>query len=383
MPLRRAPSIDRYDEIPRGGRGPPPPPPRDPATRIRDGDRARCTFYMLRDDASLWWEGAAHAVDMATLTWARFKEMFFGKYFPADVRSRLTREFMSLRRGDLSVADFICKFDRRCHFVPMIARDAAEKLRHFLDGLRPTLRRDVMLMRPAEGHKAADYPRNKGPITGRDYVRHAEEAEADPDSTLITGVATHALLDSGAMHSFIYESLFNRLGIIPVAMDSGFRLLIIGDQMFTSQIVNRLELRLQKYTVHADLIELPLPEFDIILRMDWLSSHGVVIDFRLRSVSVRPLSWKPFVFEAARHQQMPHVISYLCAMKLMRRGCQAFLASIVSVTEPVSQRLEDVDVVSEFSSVFPDDISSVPPDREVEFSIELMSGTVPISKAQY
>ncbi|XP_073273275.1 uncharacterized protein [Primulina huaijiensis] len=258
----------------------------------------------MRDDASLWWEGAAHAVDLATLTWARFKELFYGKYFPADVRGRLTREFMSLRQRDSSVAEFIRKFDRGCHFVPQIARDADQKLRHFLDGLRPTLRRDVMLMWLAgyneEGHKAADCPKSKGPITGRAFVMHAEEAEAAPDSTLITGVATHALLDSGATHSFISESFVKRIGITPVAMDLGFRVSIpSGDQMFTSRILRGLELRLQQKAVQADLIVLPLPEFDIILGMDWLSSHGAVIDFRQRSVSVRPPSGKPFVFEAA------------------------------------------------------------------------------------
>ncbi|XP_073290985.1 uncharacterized protein [Primulina huaijiensis] len=153
-------------------------------------------------------------------------------------------------------------------------------------------------------------------------------------------------------------------------MDLGFRVSIpSGDQMFTSQIVNKLELRLQKIAVQADLIVLPLPEFDIILDMDWLSLNGVVIDFRQRS--------------AARHQQMPHIISCICARKLMKRGCQAFFASILSVSEPVSQRLEDVDVVRYFPSVFPDDVTGIPPDREVDFSIELMPVTVPISKAFY
>ncbi|XP_075504449.1 uncharacterized protein LOC142541875 [Primulina tabacum] len=180
----------------------------------------------------------------------------------------------------------------------------------------------------------------------------------------IADVATHALLDSGATHSFISKSFVKRLGIIPVVMNSGFRLSIpSGDQMFTSQIVKRLELRLHKYTVHAYFIVLPLPEFDIILGMDWLSSHGAVIDLRQRSVSIRPPSGKPFVFEAAKHQQIPHVISCLCARKLLRRGCQAFLASIVSVSEPVSQMLEDVDVVREFSSVFPDDVSDIMPPK--------------------
>ncbi|XP_075524568.1 uncharacterized protein LOC142556970 [Primulina tabacum] len=167
-------------------------------------------------------------------------------------------------------------------------------------------------------------------------------------------------------------------------MDSGFRVSIpSGDQIFTSQIVKRLEFRLQKYMVQADLIVLSLLEFDIILGMDWLSLNGAVIDFRQRSVSVRPPSGKPFIFEAARDQQFPHVISCMCARKLMKRGCQKFLASIVSVSEPVSQRLEDVDVVSEFSSIFPGDVSGIPPDREVDFCIEVMVGTVPISKAPY
>ncbi|XP_073045988.1 uncharacterized mitochondrial protein AtMg00860-like [Primulina eburnea] len=35
----------------------------------------------------------------------------------------------------------------------------------------------------------------------------------------------------------------------------------------------------------------------------------------------------------------------------------------------------------EFSGVFHDDVAGIPPDREVDFSIELMSRTVPISKA--
>ncbi|XP_075490775.1 uncharacterized protein LOC142529201 [Primulina tabacum] len=38
-----------------------------------------------------------------------------------------------------------------------------------------------------EGHMAADCPKSKSPTTCRAYVMHAEEAEAEPNSTLITG----------------------------------------------------------------------------------------------------------------------------------------------------------------------------------------------------
>ncbi|XP_073025174.1 uncharacterized protein [Primulina eburnea] len=115
-----------------------------------DADRVKCATYLFREDASLWWEGAAHGVNFAIITWPQFKEIFYEKYFTVVVRGRLRREFMSLRQGDLTVAVYVKKFDRGCHFVPLIARDTAEKLRHFMDGLRPTLHNNVMMMHPLD-----------------------------------------------------------------------------------------------------------------------------------------------------------------------------------------------------------------------------------------
>jgi hypothetical protein len=45
--------------------------------------------------------------------------------------------------------------------------------------------------------------------------------------------------------------------------------------------------------------------------------------------------------------------------------------------------LEDIRVVSEFTDVFPEDLPGMPPDRDIEFSIELIPGTAPISKRPY
>ena len=45
--------------------------------------------------------------------------------------------------------------------------------------------------------------------------------------------------------------------------------------------------------------------------------------------------------------------------------------------------IDAIPVVDEFSKVFPNDITTLPPEREVEFSIELVSGVGPVSKAPY
>ena len=46
-------------------------------------------------------------------------------------------------------------------------------------------------------------------------------------------------------------------------------------------------------------------------------------------------------------------------------------------------KLDDIPVVREFPDVFPEDLLGIPIDREIEFSIDLLSGTSAISKALY
>ncbi len=44
---------------------------------------------------------------------------------------------------------------------------------------------------------------------------------------------------------------------------------------------------------------------------------------------------------------------------------------------------EDIPVVHEFPNVFPPELTTMPPDREIEFVIDVVPGIVPISKAPY
>jgi len=45
-----------------------------------------------------------------------------------------------------------------------------------------------------------------------------------------------------------------------------------------------------------------------------------------------------------------------------------------------TSKLEEIPVVCEYADVFPDDLSGMSPDRDIEFVIELQPGTAPISK---
>ena len=80
------------------------------------------------------------------------------------------------------------------------------------------------------------------------------------------------------------------------------------------------------------------------------------------------------------------VLSFLEARDLVCPGCSAFLACLVSLSaeESADSRAPyDVHVVSEFVDVFPEELPNLPPRRKVNFTIDLVPGTIPISKAPY
>jgi hypothetical protein len=71
------------------------------------------------------------------------------------------------------------------------------------------------------------------------------------------------------------------------------------------------------------------------------------------------------------------------ARKLIVGGDQAFLTFIVAPTKQAKKNLEDIPVVCEYPDVFSSDYSGLPSQREVEFGIECVPNTNPISKAPY
>ena len=81
----------------------------------------------------------------------------------------------------------------------------------------------------------------------------------------------------------------------------------------------------------------------------------------------------------------PHVpmISVLRARDLLQGGCIGFLASVVDTTQVVPVGPEETRLVCEFLDVFSDDLPGLPPQREIEFVIELARGTKPVFRAPY
>ncbi|GJY54494.1 hypothetical protein Tco_0446158 [Tanacetum coccineum] len=76
------------------------------------------------------------------------------------------------------------------------------------------------------------------------------------------------------------------------------------------------------------------------------------------------------------------VISCIKAHKYVERGYHLFLAHVTEKKSKEKQ-LEDVPVIRDFTEVFPNDLSGLPPPRQVEFQNDLVLGATPIARAPY
>ena len=142
------------------------------------------------------------------------------------------------------------------------------------------------------------------------------------------------------------------------------------------------EITIGEMKAQADLIKLGEMEYDIILEMDWLSTYHLHVDCRLKKIIFKIEGGPKYVFEGVKNKVKIAVILALKATKLLRHGCRGFLATLIDKKHE-EVRIEDIAVVREYPDVFPEELPGLPPDREVEFSIDLLPGTRPISKAPY
>ncbi|XP_069145428.1 uncharacterized protein [Solanum lycopersicum] len=114
-------------------------------------------------------------------------------------------------------------------------------------------------------------------------------------------------------------------------------------------------------------------DFDVILGMDWLSRYHDVLDCNAKTVTLAMPSVSRVERKSVSGSYPRKVISFMRSQRLVERGCLSYLAFIRDTSvEPPS--MDSVPVVQEFLDVFPFNLPGVPPDRDIDFAIDLEPG---------
>jgi hypothetical protein len=121
--------------------------------------------------------------------------------------------------------------------------------------------------------------------------------------------------------------------------------------------------------------------FDVILGMDWLSMYHACVDCFRKEVVFRPPGTAEFKVCGNQSTNLLKLVSAMQATRLLKQGCTGFLACVT--LEALEAKISELPIVRDFVDVFPEELPGLPPDREIEFTIDLVPGTGPISKAPY
>ena len=183
------------------------------------------------------------------------------------------------------------------------------------------------------------------------------------------------LFDSGASHSFIVASVVIELGLEVETLEEPLYVSSpLGIRERIGMICRGCELEISGTLVTVDLRIMDMSEFDVILGMDWLTTYRVVIDCERRRVIAYTQDGTRVVFQGDKHDILPH--------KVYESRCQGQLAGWLASLTLEDEERPDLDlprVVCEYVDVFPDELPGLPPQKVVDFGIELHPGISPIS----
>ncbi|GJU28677.1 putative reverse transcriptase domain-containing protein [Tanacetum coccineum] len=216
-----------------------------------------------------------------------------------------------------------------------------------------------------EGNKNTQ--NNGNQARGKAFNGNAVEALQDPK--VMTGTFplnnqfAIVLFDSGADFSFISTKFTPFLNVEPCIVNHGYAIEIAdGKSVEVNRAIRDCKLELGNSLFSIDLIPLGHGSFDVIVGMDWLSKNKAVIVCHEKEVEI-PIK-EGGILRVYRER------IWKVAKALMN----------AKVDEP---RISDIHVVRGFTNVFLKDLLGLPPQRQVEFRIDLVSGAKPVAKSPY
>jgi hypothetical protein len=178
---------------------------------------------------------------------------------------------------------------------------------------------------------------------------------------LIANYPAVILFDSSASHTFISTNFVEKHCIPCTESREGFIIHSPGERIFTKEVTFHIPVTLAGREFSTNMIVLKGQYIDVILGMNWLAQHKAIINTDLRTIKL-----------SHGHEEIKLSILVAVLVKPSRQ-----------VYEAIVPEFQDILVVCEFPDVFPQDLPVLPPERDVEFVIELKPGTSPISRRSY
>ncbi|KAJ0531230.1 putative nucleotidyltransferase, Ribonuclease H [Helianthus annuus] len=243
-----------------------------------------------------------------------------------------------------------------------------------------------------KGHIKSNCPKNarKPEETKKTNARvfRMDAKEAVQNDNVLTGtflvnnIFARVLFDSGADKSFVDQKFCKLLNMPIKTLDMKYEVELADDTIETvSTVLEGCEMSIKNHSFPLSLLPFKLAGFDIVLGMDWLSHNQAQIICGKRHIVLKTPGGESLTIRGDTQYGLPEDVSMLKASRCLNRGCVIYMALVI-IEEP-KPKIEDLPVISEYPEVFPEELPGLPPDRQVEFRIDIIPGAAPITRAPY
>ncbi|KAL5570682.1 hypothetical protein UlMin_020279 [Ulmus minor] len=324
---------------------------------LNEREKVLCATYVLKKDARYWWETVKMRRNVQDMTWDEFIAEFNQKYYNRMAMRAQQNEFINIKQGSMSVTEAVRKFDQLARLCPYLVPTEEERVRRMLEMFRPEL---------AVVIDSGDNP----PTTVAECVDRALRAE-------------YRLAQAKEERNRIFEARKNQKG----QTKQGYEMKPNSQVQRTNQYGNNNNKRKgnfggQKNGKGSGSQSAPITQS----RLEAPEANARIFTFSRNDAEAgtsNVVTEQKFEFVGESRKQPKVMISSMRAKKLLTSGCMGYLATIVDKSVEAKGNVEDVPIVRDFVDVFPEELPGLPPDREIQFEIELLPGTAPISKAPY
>ncbi|XP_049351896.1 uncharacterized protein LOC125816341 [Solanum verrucosum] len=312
--------------------------------------------YRLKGVAILWYEAwkQSRGTDAPSAIWKEFKKAFLDHYLPLEIREARADQFLNLHQGSMSVREYSLKFNSLDRYASNLVATMGDKVHPYMDRLDSYLVRDCTI---SSLNKDMDIARMQAFAqnledqrqrrrTQESEIGYSKRARSIGQFTPSQGAISLGKEVKAKVHEQ-RDTKSREFKRTPELLVKPFEVSTpIGDSIIARRVYRNCIVTVCDRDTLAALVELEMVDFDVIMGMDWLASR------------------------------------YATAKKMMSKGYICYLVRVRNIdAEPPT--LQSIPVVNEFPDVFPEDLPDLPLEREIEFGIDVIPDTQPISIPLY
>ncbi|XP_068314999.1 uncharacterized protein, partial [Pyrus communis] len=377
------------------------------------------TSWFLGTESATWWEQELRRLTPAERTdWDVFKELFKRRFVPPEYVDRKKQEFTELRQGKMTANEYYRRFTDLSRYHPDVAGNPAEMLRRFRLGTKKKWRSMAttthcdtyqdfyeILLRiedsenmPSESEEEEKDGNQKkddkgkgqallGPRRTQNFKRGGSSSSSCSGDFSAIGQGRGGRFAGGARGQRQGDGGRGRALVCDRSIFMRLKRRGSSGCFTRGQMGHRAANCPQSQQQKPQQTFLPPPA--PIQQIQGPSSYGQAgrggaYHYQGDAVPYAPGQYQYPQDPYSQGGYPPYPGSYMLyppasaggsqwfqGGQLLSKGCQGYLAHVV-LEEATTSRVEDVRVVRHFPNVFPEDLPGFPPDRDVEFTIELL-----------